>query len=86
MRRIELARSTGAGSVAPALLDALLQEVELEGVTRLRCAEGLVPPWEPRLLQRLTGLRTLNLSACGLSALPPGTVPCLWRTKAFVAA
>ena len=38
MRRIELARSTGAGSVAPALLDALLQEVELEGVTRLRCA------------------------------------------------
>ena len=40
MRRIELARSTGAGSVAPALLDALLQEAELEGMTRLRFAKS----------------------------------------------
>ena len=78
VRRIELARSTGTGSVSPALLEALLHEVELEGVTRLRCAEGLVPPWEPRLLQRLLGLRTLNLSSCGLTALPAGEAPGCW--------
>ena len=42
---------------------------------RLRCGEGLVPPWELRLLARLTGLRTLTLSACGLTAMPPGAVP-----------
>ena len=34
-----------------------------------------MPPWEPRLLRRLVGLRTLNLSACGLTALPPGAAP-----------
>ncbi|KAK9839624.1 hypothetical protein WJX81_001442 [Elliptochloris bilobata] len=72
VRSIELARSAGSGSAPPALLEALLHEVELGGVTRLRCGEGAAPPWEPRLLGRLLGLRSLNLSACGLVALPPG--------------
>ncbi len=72
VRRIELARAAGAGAAPPALLEALLGAVALERVTRLRCGEGAVPAWGPGLLRRLVGLRSLNLSACGLTALPPG--------------
>ena len=41
-------------------------------MTKLRCAEGLLPAWEIALFARLDGLRVLNLSGCGLAALPAG--------------
>ena len=80
VRRIELARAAGAGAAPPALLEALLGAVALERVTRLRCGEGAVPAWGPGLLRRLVGLRSLNLSACGLTALPPGA-PCSLQVR-----
>lgn len=73
VRRIELLRTSASGAVAPSLVGELLQACELEGVTKLRCSEGMLPGWEPALFRRLLGLRTLNLSSCGLAALPVGT-------------
>ncbi len=58
--------------MAPSLLAELLAGCELEGVTRLRCSEGMLPAWDAALFGRLLGLRVLNLSACGLAALPAG--------------
>ena len=52
-------------------------QCELEGVTRLRCAEGMLPAWHASLLAKLEGLRILNLSACQLLVLPPGAAPVL---------
>ena len=59
--------------MASSLILQLLLECELEGVTRLRCAEGMLPDWEPKLFSRLEGLRILNLSSCQLSSLPAGS-------------
>ncbi|EIE23713.1 hypothetical protein COCSUDRAFT_41874 [Coccomyxa subellipsoidea C-169] len=72
VRRIELSRTTASGAVAPEFVSELLGACELEGVAKLRCAEGMLPAWQPELFSRLDGLRVLNLSSCGLSALPPG--------------
>lgn len=51
-----------------------MRECSLEGVAGLRCTEGLVPLWEETLLRRLTVLRSLTLSACGLASIPSGRV------------
>ena len=59
--------------MAPSLILQLLLECELEGVTRLRCAEGMLPDWDPQLFSRLEGLRILNLSSCQLASLPAGS-------------
>ncbi len=73
IRRVELSRTAASGAVAPSLILQLLLECELEGVTRLRCAEGMLPDWDPELFSRLEGLRILNLSSCQLSSLPAGS-------------
>jgi len=58
--------------VDPTLILQLLLECELEGVTRLRCCEGMLPAWDAALFMKLEGLRILNLSSCQLSSLPSG--------------
>ena len=73
VRRIELSRIGATGAVDPSLLLQLLLECELEGVTRLRCCEGMLPTWDEALFKKLEGLRILNLSSCQLSSLPSGT-------------
>ena len=73
IRRVELSRTEASGAVAPSLILQLLLDCELEGVTRLRCAEGMLPNWETKLFSRLEGLRILNLSSCQLSSLPAGS-------------
>lgn len=72
VRRIELSRTSASGSVAPELVSELLGTCELEGVAKLRCAEGMLPVWQPGLFARLNGLRVLNLSNCALPSLPAG--------------
>lgn len=72
VRRIELLRATASGVVAPSLVSELLAACDLEGVSKLRCAEGLLPNWDAKLLGRLAALRVLNLSGCALSSLPAG--------------
>ena len=49
-----------------------MRECNLESVTRLQCAEGLLPLWEGSLITRLTSLRSLVLNSSGLTAVPPG--------------
>ena len=73
IRRVELSRTAASGAVASSLILQLLLECELEGVTRLRCAEGMLPDWDSKLFSRLEGLRILNLSSCQLSSLPAGS-------------
>ena len=70
LRRLELARLTSTGSVDSTLMSELLQACDLEGLTRLRFAEGMLHLWEAELLERLVALRSLNLTNCGLLALP----------------
>ena len=72
VRRIELSRTGPSGVVDPSLILELLLECELEGVTRLRCCEGMLPAWDAALFAKLEGLRILNLSSCQLTALPTG--------------
>ena len=60
------------GAPNAALLATLFGELPLEGVTRLRCAEGMVPLWDPPFVGRLQKLRVLNLANCGLATLPVG--------------
>lgn len=74
VRRIELSRIGASGAVNPSLILQLLLECELEGVTRLRCCEGMLPTWDAALFRKLEGLRILNLSGCQLSSLPSGTL------------
>ena len=74
VRRIELSRIGATGAVDPSLVLQLLLECELEGVTRLRCCEGMLPTWDAALFRKLEGLRILNLSGCQLSSLPPGAL------------
>ena len=81
VRRIELSRTAASGAVDPTLILQLLLECELEGVTRLRCCEGMLPAWDDALFRKLEGLRILNLSSCQLSSLPSGihrrmSIPC----------
>ena len=73
IRRVELSRTGTSGAVASSLILQLLLKCELEGVTRLRCGEGMLPDWDPKLFSRLEGLRILNLSSCQLSSLPAGS-------------
>ena len=56
------------------LLTTLMRECALEGVTRLQCAENMLPLWEEPLTVRLITLRSLNLNSCGLASIPPGTI------------
>ena len=43
---MELARISTSGSAQQHVLSAIMREVDLEGVTRLKCAEGLTRIWE----------------------------------------
>ena len=61
-----------AGSPQLTLLTTLMSECRLEGLRRLQCMEGLVPLWEDGVVERLTDLRCLLLTSCGLATLPPG--------------
>lgn len=70
LRRLELIRVSTSGSVSAALLSDMLHNCDLEGLTRLRFSEGMLQLWEDSLLSRLEALRSLNLSSCGLSAIP----------------
>ena len=79
VRRIELSRIGATGAVDPSLVLQLLLECELEGVTRLRCCEGMLPTWDEALFKKLEGLRILNLSSCQLSSLPSGTADPSWH-------
>ena len=76
LRRLELARLTSTGAVDAGLLSQVLQACDLETLTRLRFAEGMLHLWDDQLLSRLTALRSLNLNSCGLGALP-SEVGCL---------
>ena len=65
LRSLELLRLSNYNATAPALLPALLAEVALESVQRLKCAEGLVPLWEPALFHRWQSLQVESyLYAC----------------------
>ena len=46
LRRMELSRLSTSGSAQQHVLSAIMREVDLEGVTRLKCAEGLTRIWE----------------------------------------
>ena len=70
LRRLELVKLSSTGSVDAVLLSDMLQYCDLEGLTRLRFSEGMLRLWEDPLIDRLTVLRSLNLSSCGLFALP----------------
>lgn len=70
LRRLELIRVSTTGSVSASLLSDMLHYCDLEGLTRLRFSEGMLQLWDDSLLSRLAALRSLNLSNCGLSAIP----------------
>ncbi|KAL0020138.1 hypothetical protein WJX77_006173 [Trebouxia sp. C0004] len=70
LRRLELVKLSSTGVVDATLLSDMLQFCDLEGLTRLRFSEGMLRLWEDDLINRLTALRSLNLSSCGLFALP----------------
>ncbi len=70
LRRLELIKLSSTGNVDAVLLSDMLQYCDLEGLTRLRFSEGMLCLWEDDLINRLTTLRSLNLSSCGLFALP----------------
>ena len=70
LRRLELVKLSSTGSVDATLLNDMLQHCDLEGLTRLRFSEGMLRLWDDDLLDRLQALRSLNLSGCGLFALP----------------
>jgi len=61
----------GTGSAGEALVAALLKHMDLAGVVRLQSCEGLgnffVTCAEPG---QWRGLTSLNLSSCGLAAVP----------------
>ena len=61
-----------AGTPQLTLLTTLVRECKLESVTRLQCAEGLLPLWEGSIITRLTSLRSLVLNSSGLTAVPSG--------------
>lgn len=46
LRRMELSRMSTSGSAQQHVLSAIMREVDLEGVTRLKCAEGLTRIWD----------------------------------------
>lgn len=70
LRRLELIKLSSTGVVEAALLSDMLQYCDLESLTRLRFSEGMLRLWEDDLIHRLTALRSLNVSNCGLFALP----------------
>ncbi|KAK9861855.1 hypothetical protein WJX84_002096 [Apatococcus fuscideae] len=70
LRRMELTRMSTSGAAQQHVLSAIMREVDLEGVTRLKCSEGLTRIWEDTPGERLACLRVLNLNHCGLTGLP----------------
>eukprot|EP00884_Botryococcus_braunii_P003060 jgi/Botrbrau1/12755/Bobra.67_1s0114.1 len=72
LRHVSFSRHGASGNPSSTLLATLMGECELEELWRLRCSEGLVPVWEPTVLDRLHVLRILNLNHCALSSIPPG--------------
>lgn len=74
LRSLEFARTGGGGSGSGGpeaqLLPALLQHIDLGGVLRLKGCEGATALFvaQPRAW---ACLHSLNLSGCGLAALPP---------------
>lgn len=80
LRRLELVKLSSTGSVDASLLSEMLQHCDLEGLTRLRFSEGMLRLWDSELLERLEALRSLNLSSCGLFALP-SDIGCLTNLR-----
>lgn len=59
------------GTASDSLVTALLQHVDLSGVWKLRCCEGVNTPWATcSNPNSWSSLQDLNLSSCGLTALP----------------
>ncbi|GBF89188.1 phospholipase A [Raphidocelis subcapitata] len=74
LRSMAFTRTGGSSPAPEPLVAALLRECDTSRVARLRLCDGLA--WAPAAWaaepQRWAGLRSLVLSNCGLSALPPG--------------
>eukprot|EP00775_Hariotina_reticulata_P011345 gene11345-11494_t len=68
---LQFTRTSGTGNAGEALVAALLKHMDLAGVRRVQSCEGLgsfyVTCAEPR---QWCGLTSLNLSSCGLAAVP----------------
>ncbi|KAL3158162.1 hypothetical protein ABBQ32_011754 [Trebouxia sp. C0010 RCD-2024] len=80
LRRLELVKLSSTGTADAALLQDMLLHYDLEGLTRLRFSDGMLHLWDAELLRRLEALRSLNLSSCGLFALPPD-ISCLTNLR-----
>lgn len=84
LKSITLARAKDTGgTVAPADMAAVLGACDLESVLRLRCAEGMTAVLHEDLVERMGRLRQLNMSGCGLTALP-GAVGSLSSLRALL--
>lgn len=70
LRFLDLQRVSNYNTAAPALLPALLADISLESVQRLKCAEGMVPLWDVGSFHRWQSLTAVNLGGCGLTVLP----------------
>ena len=66
LRSLELRRLTNYNATPSPLLPALLAEVALESVRRLKCAEDMVPLWENTLFHRWQSLQV----RCAAHGLP----------------
>jgi hypothetical protein len=70
LRAVELLRTAGSGALSTTLGLSLWSRLEVGTVTRLRCNHSAAHLWDERVLSRFSTLRVLNLSGCGLVALP----------------
>ena len=70
LRAVELLRTAGGGALSTTLGLSLWSRLDVGAVTRLRCNHSAAHLWDERVLSRFSALRVLNLSHCGLVALP----------------
>lgn len=71
LRSVHLSRTAGAGGgLRVPLALGIWALLDAASVTRLRCNDSAVLPWDAGLLGRLQSLHVLNLSHCGLTTLP----------------
>eukprot|EP00878_Enallax_costatus_P012029 GHUV01012560.1.p1 GENE.GHUV01012560.1~~GHUV01012560.1.p1 ORF type:complete len:820 (+),score=326.73 GHUV01012560.1:341-2800(+) len=71
LRSIHFTRTSGSGSASEPLLSALLKHVDLSGVWKLKGCEGISSFWATCTAPTSwLSVHSLNLSSCGLSALP----------------
>jgi hypothetical protein len=72
LRSLAFTRAAGSGSVPESLVRGLLQHMDLSHVWKVRGCEGLPPHFWASCVEasRWRSLFNLNLSSCGLTALP----------------